>query len=318
MTRPRTVATHNVEVPAKLVVHDLITVPAGLVPGIFWLRLYAAAPDWVAIVTEVPGNPGWTVTNCISRIACYLQAQYEITPEALVLYEVWPNRAGDAGGPSIKRIRFGPSPEWTTASRIEIENMVETSLPALPAHEELYRRVLALGGGVSEERTRRVFEAVPVSELPPPHHPSNCKHLARFHQLGAQKPLRWAPSFDANLETGKAFLATLTPPDLRACRYHVADWKAIAEESVRIISELGRCEDEEYITAASQSLIEDDDRGWLLSLFRDPIFIGGGSYTNGQHRGCALRFSGAERAAVVTDREILGEECTDWTYLGDG
>jgi hypothetical protein len=60
------------------------------------------------------------------------------------------------------------------------------------------------------------------------------------------------------------------------------------------------------------------DLRWLLSLFDNPINIEGGSYANGQHRGCALRFSGAERAAVVTGSEVLGHVCTDWTYLGDG
>jgi hypothetical protein len=56
---------------------------------------------------------------------------------------------------------------------------------------------------------------------------------------------------------------------------------------------------------------------WLESLFRDPVFIGGGSYTNGQHRGCALRFSGAERAAVVVGYEFLDEFSTDWQYEGE-
>ena len=60
------------------------------------------------------------------------------------------------------------------------------------------------------------------------------------------------------------------------------------------------------------------ERGWLCSLFDDPVFIGGGSYTNGQHRGCALRFSGAERAAINTRDESLGMVCDDWVYGGDG
>ena len=42
------------------------------------------------------------------------------------------------------------------------------------------------------------------------------------------------------------------------------------------------------------------------------------SMVNGQHRGCALRFSGVERAVIHVSDELLGKECIDWTYEGDG
>jgi hypothetical protein len=45
------------------------------------------------------------------------------------------------------------------------------------------------------------------------------------------------------------------------------------------------------------------DRWWLVSLFADPIVLSEkrDHNVNRQHRGCGLRFSGAERAAVVVD-----------------
>ncbi len=50
----------------------------------------------------------------------------------------------------------------------------------------------------------------------------------------------------------------------------------------------------------------------------NPIDLSGNrkAYVNGQHRGCALRFSGAEKAAVRVDIETVIDDNADWTYLG--
>ena len=178
--------------------------------------------------------------------------------------------------------------------------------------------MLALGGGTTEEIVRDIFEAVSVTRLPPPHNPAQCKHRDRFAPISAQHQAAGKDWFDADLEAGCAFLATLTPGDLRTCTYHQANWKAIAGASVRILENLGPREPKDYLAAAERIRLRRRDRPWLFSLFRDPIIIVSSSYTNGQHRGCALRFSGAERAVVVTGTESLGEENADWTYLGDG
>jgi len=87
---------------------------------------------------------------------------------------------------------------------------------------------------------------------------------------------------------------------------------------VRIVEVLGVCEHDEYLEAATQSRLGENDRSWLESLFFDPVDIEGGSYTNGQHRGCALRFSGAARAAVVTGDEFVETVDDAWTYEGGG
>lgn len=216
-------------------------------------------------------------------------------------------------------MQFGQAPAWQDATRDAIEKLIGGTLAELPDHAEFYRRVLSLGGGVTTEIIRPLFEALPVDQLPPPHNPSRCRHIDRFRQIADEQNTpegrRW---LEHDLEVGRAFLTTLTPDDLRHCPFHDADWRAIADASVRIIETLGRCDTDEYAAAASDTPLRRNDREWLVSLFSDPIFIGGGTYTNGQHRGCALRFSGAKRAAIATDDEILGEECTDWTYGGGG
>lgn len=301
----------------QLVYHDLVSVPfGGREPGIYWLRMFVAGVDHVAVVTEVPGNPSFSVTNGTSQIISYVMERFGTPSHQLALFEIWPRGSEGWGIPNVKRVRLEPTLQWTESSRAEIESLVGASLPELPAHEELYRRVLAMGGGVTEERSRPVFEAVTVSDLPPPHNPWRCEHVDRFRLIAEQTQAD--SRLQANLEAGRTFLGTLTPADRRACRFHKGRWKVIADESVRIINQLGHRDLADYAAEATRSHLGKTDRDWLVSLFSHPIFIGGGAYTDGQHRGCALRFSGAEQAAVATDDESLGDTCVDWTYRGDG
>jgi hypothetical protein len=185
----------------------------------------------------------------------------------------------------------------------------------ITGHEELYAAVKAMGGGTTRDVWRPVFSAVEVGELPPPHNPGSCAHSARFKDL--EERVR-AEGVNDELAAGRLFLGTLTPDDRARCRYHEADWAAIADESVRIVEELGARDQDDYLEAAERSALRDDDRGWLESLFFDPVDIAGGSYTNGQHRGCALRFSGAAKATVVTGDEFVETVVDDWTYQGGG
>ena len=104
-------------------------------------------------------------------------------------------------------------------------------------------------------------------------------------------------------------METLTAQDRLRCPYDDADWAAIADQSVRTLKKLGCDQDvESYTSAARRSRrLEKRDR-WLLELlFLEPIEVVRGSYNEGQHRACALRFSGAERVAVLAPDE-LGEE----------
>jgi hypothetical protein len=258
------------------------------------------------------------MTNAIEVIAEWIGHQFGITPGRFTLYEIWPRGSPGWGHPNVRRVDLDDGPTWIDSSKAEITAMVGGPLAELPLHDELHGQVLAAGGGVMEERWRPIFEAVRVSDLPLPHNPARCQHGRRFGPILERTREAGLRGFGAELEAGGLFLDSLTPADLRACRFHKADWKAIADESVRILDRLGAAEPDDYASEASRSRLSKRDRHWLYSLFRDPIFIGGGSYTNGQHRGCALRFSGAEHAAVVTGDESLGEESADWMYQGDG
>lgn len=302
--------------------HGLITCPFewDRKPVICWVRLFQdldAEPSGVAVVTEVPGNPGGSIANEHSTIQAALVDQFGAQLDSLALFQVWPKGCfgEEASWAKIDRAGFAEAPD---TSRAEVERLVGQDLPDLPEHDELYRQVLELGGGVWDEAFRRVFEAFPVEELPHPHNPSACAHHERFERIRAGMPDTddWR---GRNLEAGRLFLESLTTDDLAGCRYHRHDWRAIADESVRILDACGdRADSDEYLDAVRRSPLADIEKRWLRSLFGDPVFIGGGSYTNGQHRGCALRFSGAERAAIHTSDESLGMLCIDWVYGGDG
>jgi hypothetical protein len=319
--------------------HGLIEVPLpGRPPGIYWLRFYRGVPRCVAVLTEVPGNPSASLTNAISRISGFVAGHFSVHLSELTVFQVWPK--GAVTHPGVQRVTFTDDgeekmpghrdgrdpdrveldaftgrPQWWSSKRRAVEQVVGSRLPELPPHEELYAAVKAMGGGTTQHVWRRVFGIVDVADLPPPHNPSSCEHSERFEDI--EERVR-AEGVNDELAAGRLFLATITPEDCARCRYHDADWAAIADESVRIVEELGERDQDEYLEAAARSRLEVDDRSWLRSLFFDPVDIAGGSYTSGQHRGCALRFSGAARAAVVTGDEFVETVEDDWIYEGGG
>jgi hypothetical protein len=289
-------------------------------PVICWLRLYedsADVPKWLVVVTEVPGNPGGSISNQYETVQSALADQFDVDLEAVVWFHAWP--VGLFGGKSswTKIDKDGFSHDGNV-SRADVERLVGMKLTEIPDHEVLYRQVLERGGGVWDEVFLPIFDSLPVADLPFPHLPSRCEHYERFGAI-----LEGVPESEEggarDLEAGRRFLESLTPVDLAGCRYHKANWEAIADESVRVLNQVGdRANVDDYISSAQGSKLASREKGWLISLFDDPILVGGGSYTNGQHRGCALRFSGSERAAIHIDDESLGEMCADWTYGGGG
>ena len=91
------------------------------------------------------------------------------------------------------------------------------------------------------------------------------------------------------------FFSQLSEADFRACPYHQADWHAIAAEAVRIVRTMGESLREwEVRQAAEACSLSEGDRRWLLSLLGSyPITWSGDYFSDGQHRGCALRQCGA-------------------------
>ena len=301
----------------SLTYHDLVALRDGEhLLGLYWLRLFRRR-SWVAVVTNVPGNPGPSSSNAIDEIAIHLRDALGVRLDRLRLFEVWPRGSPGAARTSVNEVALYPEAHWIRCSHAEIARVVGRSMPKLPDHSRLYAQVLALGGGNFEEQLRERFEPVRVRKLPAPHNPSSCALHDRFVTIAARTP-NADRSWDDARVAGREFIRSLTPSDRAQCRYHAADWRRIADESVRIIQEVGPGEAAAYARAARRSHVPKIEREWLVGLFEDPVFVSERGFSNGQHRGCALRFSGAARAAVVTGYDRFGTMCTDWTYAGGG
>ena len=299
---------------AKLLYHDLLCMPESQ-RGIYWLRLYQLRGGrFQALITEVPGNNGMSAGNGASMIHKAIAKKFSIDMAALDLVIIWP-KLRNFGARRLERASYSLKTEsgWQQVKREDVEAVVG-KLPPLPDHADLFSRALACGGRVRAS-FRDVFGAIPVSELPPPHGPYQCQHADRFEKMLGQ-----SEAHTKALAAGRRFIDSLTPDDLRACRYHRPNWKRIAEASAQIVDGLPGAERDQYNAGAEGWRMPATDRRWLVSLFADPIVLSEkrDHYVNGQHRGCGLRFSGAERAAVVVDTVTIKHQDADWTYLGDG
>jgi hypothetical protein len=154
-------------------------------------------------------------------------------------------------------------------------------------------------------------------------------------QLQACKPHRgcyqqfllgrgWDPRDRSRIPVGvrEEFFSQLSEADFEACPYHQADWHAIAAEAVRIVRTMGESLREwEVRLAAEASSLSEGDRRWLLSLLGSyPITWSGDYFSDGQHRGCALRQYGAPKDGDAVARAAcdLGGRHADVQPQGDG
>jgi len=93
----------------------------------------------------------------------------------------------------------------------------------------------------------------------------------------------------------------MTRERAQSCFYHRdLDWVGIAAKAVELVEQLGESPEPRRLDKAINSTeLSDGEIGMLHSLFWDSIVVGSERrYTNGQHRGCALRLSGAKRTVV--------------------
>lgn len=304
-------------IPDALLFHDLITAPRRKYGyGIYWLRLYAIGAKRVAVVTEVPGNSGQSVINASEAIVAETRRLLDVDPASLTLYLVMPS--GFTGG-ARKAWQVHDSPElrWERVNIAEIEGVVGRPLAALPAHRDLLDRVLALGGDLDDEIDAPVFEAIAVDELPPPHLPFKCALAERFEVIKAERGDEDTDLADA-VRPEEQFLASLTADDRASCEFHAADWRSIADEGVRILETSTSADQDELVALARSCRLPSVERRWLVSLFDQPVVVHENSFGDGQHRGCALRFSGARQAVVVRRFRTFRVEPGVWIYGGDG
>jgi|NGEPerStandDraft_6_1074524.scaffolds.fasta_scaffold44113_2 hypothetical protein len=143
------------------------------------------------------------------------------------------------------------------------------------------------------------MQVVAVADLPWPHNPSKCAHIDRFNAVRGF----YDKSFDGHIPAGAHFFLSLDADCLAVCAYHQHDWLAIAAASVDLLTGLPPGSDrDDVLSAAADLLPAGPDRLELGFLFSDPITWSPSttSITNGQHRTCALKASGATLCAALT------------------
>ena len=103
-------------------------------PSYCWLRIYTAPGQSVVLATEMPDNPGTSITNASERLAMEVTRSFGLTFDTLTWVEHYPERQGSHGGPrlpaSFDQVSFTPtaqglrSPEWQRLSKIQVEAML--------------------------------------------------------------------------------------------------------------------------------------------------------------------------------------------------
>ena len=103
--------------------------------GRYWLRLFEQPEGTAAIVSEVRGNLGPSVTRAVSHIALALVRRFGLDPRTLLFIEHWPRDSsqGEGGRETFdlvtlrwRETHYGPA-EWTPLSCDEVARHVGTT-----------------------------------------------------------------------------------------------------------------------------------------------------------------------------------------------
>ena len=90
----------------------------------------------------------------------------------------------------------------------------------------------------------------------------------------------------------------------------------MCSEAVRIVEAVGDLPEVDALDAAIDAAkLNKTDRRWLWSIFGHSMRWVDDDCGNGQHRGCAIPASGAERTMVVEDGPPAGPPST-WVMTG--
>lgn len=138
------------------------------------------------------------------------------------------------------------------------------------------------------------FRIILVADLPLPRNLFRCDHSERFQALIEALG-------DDERAAAIKFDEDLTDDERAACHYHRINWVSVADRAVEIIERLGerpnRADLRAAIGEAGLPQQETFELSGLLCAYPMSI-MSDGNYRDGQHRGCALRFSGAARTVV--------------------
>jgi hypothetical protein len=111
-------------------------------PSYCWLRIYTAPGQSVVLATEMPDNPGTSITNAAERLAMEVTRTFGLALDTLTWIEHYPEREGRNRHPplpaSFDLVTFTPtaqglrSPQWRRLSQAQVEAMLGQPLPSWP------------------------------------------------------------------------------------------------------------------------------------------------------------------------------------------
>jgi hypothetical protein len=271
--------------------------------SIVWLRVFRP-PDGVTVVLALSptDQPGAGPVNDAEALAAAVSGRF---PDL---------------GPSRLLVRFpdGPEPETWTEVTIDAEGRADFTRLLTVELEQLLGTALpdpgdptcaGIGGAdhpllallPPEEPERNPIDelvVIAVAELPFPHNPSECRWKERFEQLRDLYP---AEDREGQV-VGAHWSATLDPEHPAACPYHDAEWRRIADTGVEILRGLpAEATVDDAVEAVSAMLGDTPEAEWCRTLFVRPIACHREppGLSDGQHRSCAVRMSGAELCVVA-------------------
>lgn len=281
--------------------------------SIAWLRVVQLeSGEGVALVVEPDDNPGMSSVNAAEGLLRDLRRTFPgLQPLRVFLH--FPH---DPRGASWIELRN--SQEGVAFERHTVEAIFQL-VGVTPVNDDMRDEATCASFGGEEHPLLGLIEppelprdrmrdlcVIAVADLPWPHNPSECDWSGRFELVASLYPSSGHP----DPAVGAHWFLTLTDDDLEACGYHRANWKRIAEVSVNVFRSLATDGTLENALAAVEAhLADSSERRWCSSLFVDPIVCrpNGRAVTNGQHRACALRASGARLCVVDVGDAYVGE-----------
>ena len=277
-----------------------------------WVRVYRCGQDdAVALVLDPTDNPGASANNAAEQLLADLDRAFPSLGAFRVFVRFPEDTRGDCWIEILEQVE---RIDFTRHTANEVEDLL-----GLPIDLELGDPTCAGLGGEHHplltlipppeedvDRFERVA-VVAIADLPWAHNPGSCLWKPRFEELEAFYP----PSRRHRPALGAHWYLTLSGSDFSACRYHEGDWKQIAAVAVEVFedahSDGGGMDD--VLDAIGNAFGESIEGSWCASLFTDPIVWQPGhpSITNGQHRTCALKASGAPFCVVDVYDAFLDE-----------
>jgi hypothetical protein len=269
--------------------------------SLVWLRVLTVGDqEAIAVAVEPSDSPGPSAVNAESLIEALSQVFGGLG--ALRTFVSW---ADDSQDRWIEIVTRGDDVDFVRCSATTIEKLVgpvqqigQNATCADVAGSD--HPLLALIPPPATDRDRvGEMSVIAVSDIPWPHNPWKCEFADRFQQLAALYPA----SHDTPPAVGAHWFLTVSRAELASCPYHAADRTRIAAVAVDVVQGLHQQPEatiEDPAPAIRTVLGETVEAAWCESLFSDPIDYRPDSsrLTNGQHRACAARASGAPLCVV--------------------